>query len=54
MVAAARSGNRDWYCSCNYCNGWGKEYVTANTGRWKVSLVQDHEDVAVNGVVVVT
>jgi hypothetical protein len=28
-----------------------KEYVTATTRRWKVSLVQDHENVAVNGVV---
>ena len=26
---------------------------TVTTGRWKVSLVQDHENVAVNGVVVV-
>jgi hypothetical protein len=26
--------------------------VTATTGRWKVSLVQDHENVAVNGTAV--
>ena len=54
VVVAARSGSRDWYCSCNCYNGWGKEYVTATTRRWKVSLVQDHEDVVVNGIVVVT
>ena len=50
VVAAAGVENHDQYYSCNYCIGGNKEYVTATAGRWKVSLVQDHGNVAVNGV----